>query len=113
VSAHPFDDLANGAFVPELVEWAREHGPTMPLAEVRRIRCARAAPVDADERGDYMAESLVDLVERMGLGRLVREGDGEVVIRLAEPMPSARALEERWHRAYMDNAAREARRAEA
>lgn len=106
MTATGFDDLKNRRYLPRLVEWVNEHGATMPVAEVRRIRCARAQSLDAVGHGDYWAESLVSLVERMGLGRLVREPDGRVVVKFVEPLPSARALDAAWDRAFHKNASR-------
>lgn len=103
MTATGFDDLANGKFLPRVVAWVNEHGAVMPLPALREIRCARAQSLDAAEHGDYWTESLVSLVERMGLGRLVREPDGRVVVRFVEPMPTTRELDAAWDRAFRKN----------
>ncbi|MBV9192955.1 MAG: hypothetical protein JO168_02340 [Solirubrobacterales bacterium] len=108
MTAHPFDDLSNRSFLSDLLARVLEHGATMPIAEVRRLRCARAQPIDAAEHGDDWAESAIDLLERMGVAQLERDGDGQVVVRFTEPLPDAEELEAAWHRAYMENAARRA-----
>ncbi len=109
MTATGFDDLANGKYLPELVAWVSEHGPVMSLPALRQIRCARAAPLDAAEHGDYWTESLVSLVERMSLGRLEREDDGGLIVRFVSPLPSARQIEVAWDRAFHAAASAEAR----
>lgn len=97
---HVIDDLANRLRLYQLFAWAREYGPVMPIGQVRRIAYGTAAAVDINQHGTYWVKSLLSLAQRTGLGCLERDGDGELLLRFAEPLPDDEQVETAWEGAF-------------
>jgi hypothetical protein len=88
------DDLANRRHLPEVLALAGEG--ELPLGRLHRMACGSASRPDVDEFGDYWTRTLVDLLQRGGVGRLERREDGRVVFVFADELPTA---DDAWERA--------------
>jgi hypothetical protein len=91
------DDLANKRHLPQVLALAGEG--ELRLERLRRLACGSAAPGDVEEYGDQWTRSLVDLLQRGGIGRLERREDGRIVFVFADELPTAR---DAWDRALAD-----------
>lgn len=89
------DDVANMRHLPEVLALAGER--ELPLGRLRRMACGQASRADVDEYGARWTSTLIDLLERGGVGRLERREDGSVVFVFASELPSA---DEAWDRAF-------------
>ena len=56
-----------------------------------------ASSLDMQRHSEHWLRSLVDLLERGGIGQLERKSSGEVAFRFADQLPTA---EEAWARAW-------------
>jgi hypothetical protein len=93
------DDVANWRHLSEVLELAGEG--EIPLERLRRMACGSASRADVDAYGDHWTKTLVDLLQRGGIGRLERRGDGVIMFTFVEPaeLPSA---DEAWDGAFAD-----------
>ena len=89
------DDVANRKHLPEVLALASEG--ELPLGRLRRLACGTATRATIDELGDRWTMSLVDLLERGGVGRLERRGDGSIVFVFCDELQTAA---EAWDRAF-------------
>jgi hypothetical protein len=90
------DDVANWRHLAEALALAGEG--ELPLEQLRRMACGQATRGDVDEYGDHWTRTLVDLLERGGIGRLERRADGSIVFVFADELPTA---DEAWDRAFV------------
>jgi hypothetical protein len=93
-----FDDLANRSLLPKVL--ARAGEGELPLEWLRRLANGSASNVDIEEYGEGWLRSLVDLLERGGIGRLERRADGRIVFVFADELPSA---DDAWERAFVSS----------
>lgn len=97
MSSTIIDDLANRRHLSEVLELAGES--EIPLERLRRMACGSASRADIDEHGDHWTRTLVDLLQRGGIGRLERREDGVIMFVFADKLPSADGA---WDRAFAD-----------
>jgi hypothetical protein len=91
------DDLANRRYLPQVLALAGEG--ELSLERLRRLACGSGAPGDVEEYGDQWTMTLVDLLQRGGIGRLERREDGRIVFVFADELPTA---PDTWDRALVD-----------
>jgi hypothetical protein len=93
--ADVIDDLANRRNLePVLAMGAREE---LSLEEISTLACGHASPLACEKYGEHWLATLLDLLQRGGVGRLERRADDRVVFVFASELPSA---EEAWERAW-------------
>jgi hypothetical protein len=97
MSSTIFDDVANRRHLPEVLALAGEG--ELPLEWLRRLANGSASHVDIEEFGEHWLRSLVDLLQRGGVGRLERREDGRLVFVFADELPTA---DEAWDRAFVE-----------
>jgi hypothetical protein len=90
------DDLANERHIVDVLEWAADGDEAVPLERLRRLACGNATSRDIEQRGEHWTETLLDLLQRGGIGQLERRQDGRIVFVFADPLPTAA---EAWRRA--------------
>jgi hypothetical protein len=69
MSSSIIDDLANRRHLPEVLRPRRER--ELPLERLWRMACGSATRADVDEYGDHWTKTLVDLLQRGGIGSSV------------------------------------------
>lgn len=70
----------------------------LPLERLRRLACGQATRADVDEYGDHWTRTLVDLLQRRGIGRLERRADGSVAFVFVDELPTA---VQAWDRTFV------------
>jgi hypothetical protein len=91
-----FDDLANQRHLAEVLAMADEG--ELQLSRLRRMAYGSASPVDIEKHGEGWLLTLVDLLQRAGLGSLERRAGGEVVFVFADLDELPSSPEEAWQR---------------
>jgi hypothetical protein len=94
MSSTIIDDVANKQHLPQVLAFAGEG--ELPLERLRGIACGSATRGDVEEYGDDWTRTLVDLLQRGGIGQLERREDGRIVFVFADELPTA---DEAWDRA--------------
>jgi hypothetical protein len=87
------DDLANRRDLGEVLAMADEG--EIPLWRLRRMAYGSASVVDIERHGEHWLLTLVDLLQRGGIGALERRAGGQVVFVFADSLPTA---DEAWER---------------
>lgn len=90
------DDLANEKHIGTALEWAAAGDEVIPIERLRELACGTAKPYDVAAHGQHWVETLLDLLQRGGVGQLERRADGQIVFGFADPLPTAA---EAWQRA--------------
>jgi hypothetical protein len=79
------------------LDWVISRAPgDLPLDEIRGHLFRHADRPDVARFGTSWVRELLSLLERGGVGFLARDERGGIVLRFADPVPSA---DEAWHRA--------------
>jgi hypothetical protein len=95
-------DPARDPFIGDLasareLDWVISRAPDdLPLDELRGHLFRGAERTAVARFGAEWVRELLSLLERGGVGSLARDERGRIVLRFAEPVPSADAA---WHRA--------------
>jgi hypothetical protein len=97
---HVIDDLAGHNNLLQVVAWAREHGPVLPLPQLQRLCYGKASRSAFLQHGGYWTRALIDLSERARVAQLERDPKGRAVLRFNEPLPDDQQLEQAWERAF-------------
>jgi hypothetical protein len=71
------------------------------LERLNELASASASAPDREQFGEIWLQSLLDLLERGGVGRLERRSDGRVAFVFASELPSS--AEEAWRSAAMES----------
>ena len=90
------DDVANWRHIAEVLEWAADGYEVVPIERLRELAHGSATAHDIEQYGEHWTETLLDLLQRGGVGWLERRADGRIVFVLADPLPTAAAA---WQRA--------------
>jgi hypothetical protein len=94
-----FDDLANRRHLSEVL--ALSGKGELGIGRLRRMATGAASSVDIEKHGDYWLLTLVDLLQRGGVGSLERRTDGVVfVFADLDELPSS--PEEAWARSQSE-----------
>jgi hypothetical protein len=89
------DDLANRhCLAPVLAMSGREE---LPLSEIHRLACGTASRLTVEQHGEHWLSTLLELLQRGGVGHLERRADDQLVFVFARELPTA---EEAWERAW-------------
>jgi hypothetical protein len=91
-----FDDLANRKHLTQVL--ARADEGELPLEWLRRLANGSASNVDIEEFGEHWLRTLIDSLERGGIGRLERRESGAIVFVFSEELPTA---DEAWERVFV------------
>jgi hypothetical protein len=90
------DDLANSRHLAEVIEWAAAGDEVVPIERLRKLACGTATSHDIEQHGEHWTETLIDLLQRGGVGQLERRADGAIVFAYVQSIPTAA---EAWQRA--------------
>jgi hypothetical protein len=96
MSSTIIDDVSNRKLLQPVLDMAGEG--ELRLERLRRLACGSATHADVLEFGDHWTRTLVDLLQRGGVGRLERRADGRVVFVFADELSTA---DEAWERAFV------------
>jgi hypothetical protein len=87
------DDVANRPLLGRVLAMAGEG--ELSLDWLRELACGKASTVDRARFAEDWTASLVDYLQRGGVGQLTRCGDGRIVFRFAQPVPTVAEIERR------------------
>jgi hypothetical protein len=88
------DDVANGVHLEPVLSVAAGRD-FVTLSWLREVACGKAEKLAREWHAEYWTETLVDYLQRGGVGRLERRDDGRVVFVFARPLPTAVEVERR------------------
>jgi hypothetical protein len=91
------DDIANRRHLSQVLAMVDEG--EIPLWRLCAMVNGTASPTDVERHGEWWLRSLLDLLERGGIGRLERRSSGEVVFVFEDDLPTP---EEAWERSQSE-----------
>jgi hypothetical protein len=94
-SSSVIDDIANRNLIEPVLSQAAER--ELSLEWLLELACGQAANNDRERYGRHWLRTLLDLLERGGVGHLERRDREQIVFVFADVPPSA---EEAWERAW-------------
>jgi hypothetical protein len=84
------DDLAGRRDLPAVLDWCRA-GRSIPVSRLRALVCESAGSVDVARYGEHWLRTLLDMLERAGVGHLARDRFGELALVPADELPTTGA----------------------
>ncbi len=81
------DDLANSQELGQALALADKQDE-LSLAELREMACGNASRPDREQHEEHWLETLIEALERAGVGGLERRADGHIVLAFADDPPT-------------------------